>query len=101
MPKPTNIHSKVAEKYGEKPAREYGHGDCNNNPCDKCLDLAIDKDIQKNKFVELKKTIQSDLDCDLVRAGKNFRIIERQNEAFARGWRWALQCVIEKLDEYV
>ena len=53
----------------------------------------------KVKEKELKKMFQMWLDTDMVKSGYNFHIVERQNEAFARGWRFAMKNVIDKLEE--
>ena len=42
---------------------------------------------------------QSWLDGDMVKAGTNYNIIERRNEAFARGWRFAILSVIQKIED--
>lgn len=45
----------------------------------------------------LRKMFQSWLDTDMVKAGYNFNIVEAKNEAFARGYRFALYSVINKI----
>lgn len=38
------------------------------------------------------------LDTDMVKAGTTFTIIERKNEAFARGWRMGISHVINIIE---
>ena len=40
------------------------------------------------------------LEGDMVKAGYIYDKIERRNEAFARGWRLGVYCIIQKLDEF-
>ena len=53
----------------------------------------------KKKIKELKEKYKTWLASDLVKAGTNFKYIERRNEAFARGWRFAMLEIINDLDE--
>ncbi len=46
-------------------------------------------------FLETLKTWQS---TDIVKAGTNFKYIEKQNEAFARGWRMAVKNIIDEIE---
>lgn len=54
----------------------------------------------KKKHREFREMLHKWLDTDMVKAGSNFNKIERGNEAFARGWRFGIHSVIQKLDDY-
>lgn len=57
------------------------------------------KKTDKKKIEELYKKYNNWLDTDIVKAGHNFNTIERKNEAFARGWRFAMLEIIRDLEE--
>jgi uncharacterized protein YaaR (DUF327 family) len=48
---------------------------------------------------EIRKMLQAWLDNDFVKSGVNYNIIEKENDCFARGWRWAIYSVIRKIEE--
>lgn len=55
---------------------------------------------KKDKQIEeLLKMYRMWLDNDIVKAGTNFVYIEKRNEAFARGWRFAILGIIGKLED--
>jgi hypothetical protein len=57
--------------------------------------------MRKNKKITLREMLLSWQAEDLVKAERYYHYIERENrDAYARGWRSAIQSVIEKLDEF-
>jgi len=54
---------------------------------------------KQKKIEELLKKYRSWLEDDMVKAGTNFNYIERRNEAFARGWRFAMLEIINDIEE--
>lgn len=59
---------------------------------------------EKTREVEKKETLRDMLlgwqTFDDVRASWIYEHVEKRNEAFARGWRYAIYSVIRKLDEF-
>ena len=48
---------------------------------------------------ELKEILKSWLDHDLVKAGFVFKEVEKDNEAFARGWMMGIYSVLCEIDK--
>ena len=58
------------------------------------------KPIYKNKSKHFRKMLIDWRDSDIVKAGWICHYVEKNNEAFIRGWRYALYSVISKLDDF-
>ena len=57
--------------------------------------------LKKEKQIkELLEKYKLNRDTDIVMAGTNYIYIERQNQAFARGWRWAMKNIIDDLEYF-
>lgn len=54
----------------------------------------------KIKKDELRKMLLDWQKIDMVKAGWIYHYVEKQNDSFARGWRYAIYSVISKLDEF-
>ena len=57
------------------------------------------KDKVGEKLKETLELLKTWKETDIVRAGYIYRDIERNNEAFARGWRFAMKECIDKLEQ--
>lgn len=57
------------------------------------------KKTKEKKIRQLEQMLRMWLETDIVKAGTNFYYIERKNEAFARGWRFAVHSILGRIEE--